>query len=175
MAARCAHAAKRCAPHRNSGALSGHRFAEFSGPDHRRDGDPAASPKLDQSLIPEDVHGSQHRVLVHPEDRRDVLLRHIDVINDVEETTSFDFSCDVPELAEHFTTRLGLLRAHIADPTARRERILLTGEPPSPIDPPPGCPFNPRCPLAFGRCRVDKPPLERKQGRDVACWAVDAS
>ncbi len=40
--------------------------------------------------------------------------------------------------------------------------------------PPPGCPFHPRCPLAFDRCRVEKPPLEVKQGRDVACWAVAA-
>ncbi len=60
----------------------------------------------------------------------------------------------------------------IADPTARRERVLLAGEPPSPIAPPPGCPFNPRCPLVFDRCRAEKPPLERKQGREVACWSV---
>jgi dipeptide transport system ATP-binding protein len=75
---------------------------------------------------------------------------------------------------QHPYTRALLSATPVADPTARRERILLAGEPPSPIDPPPGCPFNPRCPLAFDRCRVDKPPLERKQGRDVACWAVDA-
>jgi dipeptide transport system ATP-binding protein len=71
---------------------------------------------------------------------------------------------------QHPYTRALLSATPVADPTARRERILLAGEPPSPIDPPPGCPFNPR----FDRCRVDKPPLERKQGRDVACWAVDA-
>ena len=59
-------------------------------------------------------------------------------------------------------------------PTRKRERIILKGEPPSPIAPPPGCPFHPRCPLAFDRCRAEKPPLERKQGREVACWAVAA-
>jgi dipeptide transport system ATP-binding protein len=75
---------------------------------------------------------------------------------------------------QHPYTRALLSATPVADPTVRRERILLTGEPPSPFDPPPGCPFNPRCPLAFDRCRVDKPPLERKRGRDVACWAVDA-
>ena len=53
-----------------------------------------------------------------------------------------------------------------------RQRILLSGEPPSPFAPPPGCPFNPRCRLAFDRCRAEEPPLERKQARDVACWAV---
>ena len=75
---------------------------------------------------------------------------------------------------QHPYTRALLSATPIADPGARRERILLTGEPPSPFAPPPGCPFNPRCPLAFDRCRVEKPPLEWKQGRDVACWAVEA-
>ena len=73
---------------------------------------------------------------------------------------------------QHPYTRALLAATPIADPTVKRERILLAGEPPSPIDPPKGCPFNPRCPLAFDRCRVEKPPLERKQRRDVACWAV---
>jgi dipeptide transport system ATP-binding protein len=74
----------------------------------------------------------------------------------------------------HPYTQALLSATPVADPAVRRERILLTGEPPSPIAPPPGCPFNPRCPLAFDRCRVEKPPLERKQGREVACWAVEA-
>jgi dipeptide transport system ATP-binding protein len=73
----------------------------------------------------------------------------------------------------HPYTRALLSATPIAVPGAKRERILLKGEPPSPIAPPPGCPFNPRCPLAFDRCRVEKPPIEQKQGRDVACWAVE--
>ena len=75
---------------------------------------------------------------------------------------------------KHPYTRALLSATPVADPTAKRERILLAGEPPSPFEPPPGCPFNPRCPLAFDRCRVEKPPLALKQGRDVACWAVEA-
>ena len=78
------------------------------------------------------------------------------------------------ESPQHPYTRALLSATPVADPTAKRERILLSGEPPSPFAPPPGCPFNPRCPLAFDRCRVEKPPMERKQGRDVACWAVPA-
>ena len=74
----------------------------------------------------------------------------------------------------HPYTRALLSATPVADPRARRERILLAGEPPSPFKPPPGCPFHPRCPLAFDRCRIEKPPVERKQGRDVACWAVEA-
>jgi dipeptide transport system ATP-binding protein len=73
---------------------------------------------------------------------------------------------------QHPYTQALLSATPVADPTAKRQRILLSGEPPSPFAPPPGCAFHPRCRLAFDRCRVDKPPLERKQGRDVACWAV---
>ena len=73
---------------------------------------------------------------------------------------------------QHPYTRALLSATPVADPTAKREHILLKGEPPSPMAPPPGCPFNPRCPLAFDRCRKEKPPLEVKQGRAVACWAA---
>jgi dipeptide transport system ATP-binding protein len=75
---------------------------------------------------------------------------------------------------QHPYTQALLSATPVADPTAKRQRILLSGEPPSPFAPPPGCSFHPRCRLAFDRCRVEKPPLERKQGRDVACWAVAA-
>jgi dipeptide transport system ATP-binding protein len=75
---------------------------------------------------------------------------------------------------QHPYTQALLSATPVADPTATRQRILLCGEPPSPFAPPPGCAFHPRCPLAFDRCRAEKPPLERKQGRAVACWAVAA-
>jgi oligopeptide/dipeptide ABC transporter ATP-binding protein len=49
-------------------------------------------------------------------------------------------------------------------------RIRLPGEPPNPSDPPPGCRFHPRCPLADQRCRVERPPLRRiEEGRWSAC------
>jgi oligopeptide/dipeptide ABC transporter ATP-binding protein len=51
------------------------------------------------------------------------------------------------------------------------ERIVLTGDPPSPINRPNGCRFHPRCPVARDRCRTDKPPLvEIEPGRKVACF-----
>jgi dipeptide transport system ATP-binding protein len=78
------------------------------------------------------------------------------------------------DFPQHPYTQALLSATPVADPTANRHRILLSGEPPSPFAPPPGCAFHPRCRLAFDRCRVEKPPLERKQGRDVACWAVAA-
>jgi peptide/nickel transport system ATP-binding protein len=44
-----------------------------------------------------------------------------------------------------------------AGPLPARPRVLLAGEPPSPSDPPPGCPFHPRCPIARPRCREEAP------------------
>jgi peptide/nickel transport system ATP-binding protein len=49
----------------------------------------------------------------------------------------------------------------------------ISGEIPSPLDPPPGCRFNPRCPIAIDRCRATPPGLDpRADGRMVACYRV---
>jgi len=54
-----------------------------------------------------------------------------------------------------------------------RERVRLAGDPPSLINPPPGCRLNPRCPYAFDRCRVEEPKLvECAHGHLVACHRV---
>jgi oligopeptide/dipeptide ABC transporter ATP-binding protein len=63
------------------------------------------------------------------------------------------------------------------DPTHRGARIVLGGEVPSPINPPPGCPFHPRCPLAIEVCRREVPPLVPHAGCEaghlVACHRAD--
>ncbi len=52
----------------------------------------------------------------------------------------------------------------------RRERIVLTGEPPNPADRPTGCAFHPRCPAAMALCRAEDPPaVTLPDGREVAC------
>jgi dipeptide transport system ATP-binding protein len=51
----------------------------------------------------------------------------------------------------------------------KRERIVLRGELPSPLNPPPGCAFHTRCPHATERCRDEPPPLRAVGGRRVAC------
>jgi peptide/nickel transport system ATP-binding protein len=54
-----------------------------------------------------------------------------------------------------------------------RERQPMAGEVPSPIDPPKGCAFHPRCPFADDRCRRERPLLRRTHGAAVACHAVE--
>jgi oligopeptide/dipeptide ABC transporter ATP-binding protein len=74
----------------------------------------------------------------------------------------------------HPYTEALLSSVPIPDPPAQRERrrIALTGEVPNPVDPPPGCRFQTRCPLVHDRCRTESPPLEEKQpGHFVACFA----
>jgi oligopeptide/dipeptide ABC transporter ATP-binding protein len=58
----------------------------------------------------------------------------------------------------------------VVDPATRRRRRVLAGETPSPLAPPSGCPFHPRCPVAEPRCRAELPPLkELSPGQHVAC------
>ena len=55
------------------------------------------------------------------------------------------------------------------DPGQRRQRMIVRGELPSPIDPPSGCAFHKRCPFATDRCVRERPPLRPVDGRGVAC------
>ena len=61
----------------------------------------------------------------------------------------------------------------VNDPDEDRELTVLEGDVPSPFDPPPGCPFAGRCPVAETRCHSERPPLEDKaSGHRVSCWLV---
>ncbi|HPH14548.1 MAG TPA: ABC transporter ATP-binding protein, partial [Burkholderiaceae bacterium] len=53
-----------------------------------------------------------------------------------------------------------------------RARTPVQGEVPNPLNPPSGCAFNPRCPLANDRCRSERPLLREVEGGRVACHAV---
>jgi oligopeptide/dipeptide ABC transporter ATP-binding protein len=56
----------------------------------------------------------------------------------------------------------------------RRERIILTGETPNPIDLPPGCRFHPRCPIAIDECRTVDPDLfSVTDGHQAACIRLE--
>jgi peptide/nickel transport system ATP-binding protein len=71
-------------------------------------------------------------------------------------------------------------KGHLASADGRAKRIVLTGDVPSPVDPPPGCPFHPRCPKARSvsgkenevpeNCRTVWPEPERERDHTVSCW-----
>ena len=72
---------------------------------------------------------------------------------------------------KHPYTQALLSAVPVPDPKARKERIVLTGDVPSPLDPPTGCPFHPRCPQAMDRCKVEVPPTyEVADGHTTACF-----
>ncbi|HVY41413.1 MAG TPA: oligopeptide/dipeptide ABC transporter ATP-binding protein [Hyphomicrobiaceae bacterium] len=71
----------------------------------------------------------------------------------------------------HPYTRALLSATPMPDPDAKRSRIALSGEMPSPANPPAGCAFHTRCPHAIDLCRRERPRLsEAGPGHAVACW-----
>lgn len=73
----------------------------------------------------------------------------------------------------HPYTRALLSVSPVPNPRQRRERIILQGETPNPIDLPPGCRFHPRCPIALPKCSQVDPRLEMvPAGHQVACLVV---
>lgn len=70
---------------------------------------------------------------------------------------------------KHPYTRALLSAIPIPDPKFQKERIILRGDVPSPISPPSGCYFHPRCPMAQDRCKVEAPLLRQVDDHIVSC------
>ncbi len=86
----------------------------------------------------------------------------------VEEARAIDFS----RAPRHPYTKGLLAAVPVPDPHRRVRPFAMEGDVPSPIDPPSGCAYHPRCPYAFGQCRDDDRPalVEVNTGHRVACW-----
>jgi len=75
---------------------------------------------------------------------------------------------------QHPYTEALLSAVPVPDPGMKKKRIILPGDVPSPITPPPGCRFHTRCPYAEARCRVEEPAMkEVRPGHFVACHLRD--
>ena len=85
-------------------------------------------------------------------------------------------AADVIERPRHPYTRALVSAIPVPDPDAERarRRIMLPGDPPSPLNPPAGCAFHPRCPFVQDQCKLAVPPLVRlADGREAACIRVE--
>jgi oligopeptide/dipeptide ABC transporter ATP-binding protein len=83
-------------------------------------------------------------------------------------------SAEFSRMPRHPYTEALLAAVPLPNPHRRATCFGMEGDVPSPIDPPPGCAFHPRCRHAFDRCRVEKPHLVPASERHrVACWLND--
>jgi len=95
---------------------------------------------------------------------RRILVMYLGRIVEAGESRSV---CRSPK---HPFTQALISAVPVVDPDSKRQRIMLAGDVPSPIHPPAGCPFHPRCPLAEARCKTEAPILrELETGHQVAC------
>ena len=114
-------------------------------------------------------HGLAYLFIAHDLAVVEHISRRILVmyLGKIVETASANQVCRAPK---HPYTQALISAVPVIDPAARRARILLPGDAPSPIHPPPGCPFHPRCPVAEARCQTEVPALrELAPGHWAAC------
>jgi oligopeptide/dipeptide ABC transporter ATP-binding protein len=107
------------------------------------------------------------------------VTHHLLVVKYISDRTAVMYLGKIVEIAQtediflrplHPYTHALLSGIPVPDVEHKQRRIVLSGDVPSPVDPPPGCRFHPRCPFAVSRCQDEEPPLEEcGSGHKVAC------
>jgi len=110
------------------------------------------------------------------------VAHNLSVIEHISNRVAVMYLGKVVELAQcddlylnplHYYTQALMSAIPVADPNVKKERIILQGEVPTPINPPKGCRFHPRCSAATEQCKLEEPRLEEyKPDHWAACWNV---
>ena len=105
-------------------------------------------------------------VVIHICDR--IAVMYLGAIVELASTEAFNHA------PRHPYSRALMASVPLPDPHSGLKPVAMEGDVPSPIDPPPGCAFHPRCGYAFERCRLERPALvETDSHWSVACWLND--